>query len=65
MYSKGAWVAQLVKHLRLALVMIDDIYCPEVLRQPGIRLPAQWGVCFSLSLCPPPICELSLSFSNK
>ena len=34
--------------------------------KPCIGLPAQWGVCFSLSLCPSPCsCSLSLLFSNK
>ena len=41
---RGTWVAQLVKHLPLAQVMILESY---------IRLPAQRGACFSL--CPHPL----------
>ena len=34
--------------------------------QSCIRLPAHWGVCFSLCLCPrPPACALLFSLSNK
>ena len=62
----GTWVAQLVKWLALAQVMISGSW-----DQPGVGLPTQWGVCFSLSLRPslPFLCACTcmhaLSFSNK
>ena len=46
---RGACVAQSVKHLPLAQVMVSG---PGM--ELSIGLPAQWGICFSLSpsLCP-------------
>lgn len=56
----GAWVAQSVQCLPLDRVMVQD---PGM--EPGIRLLAQEGVCFSLS-CPFPCsCSPSLFLSNK
>ena len=58
--KRGAWVASLVEQLPLAQVMI-----PESWDGVRVRLPAQRGVCFSLSLS----CSFSLahalSLSNK
>ena len=45
-----------VKHLLLAEVMIPGSWGGA-----RIRLPTQWGVCFSLSLCPPSCSCLALS----
>ena len=62
-YLRGTWVAQMVKHLPSAQVMI-----PGSLDQaPRVGLPAQWGACFSFSLCPAPLFVrvLSLSQINK
>ena len=50
----------LVKHLPLAQVVAQG---PEIKSQVG--LPAQQGVCFSLSLCPSPLLVLSFSQINK
>ena len=51
---RGTWVDQVVKHLPEAQVMIS--------RSGDLGLPAQWEVCFFLSLCTSP-CSFSLSFS--
>ena len=59
--SWGAWVAQLVKHLPLAQSWTRG---PGM--EPLIRLFAQRGACFSLSLCLPlSACVLSLSVCVK
>ena len=51
-----AWVAQLVKHVPLAWVMIPGFWI-----EPHIGLPALQGVCFFLPLPEtPPACALSL-----
>ena len=56
---RGSWVAQSVKHLPSAQVMISG---PGI--RPHIRLPAQQGVCLSLSIClSPSRCSLTLSLS--
>lgn len=47
---RDAWVVQLVKHLSSAWGAGIG---------PHVWLPAQWGVCFSLSLCPSPACVLA------
>ena len=53
MVNRGAWVAQLVKHLPLAQVVILGSH---------VWFPAQWGACFSLTLCLRlPLLMLSLS----
>ena len=44
----GACVAQLLKGLPSAHVMISRSWDQAT---NGIRLPAQWGVCFSFSFC--------------
>ena len=66
MTQRGTWVAQWVKPLSLAQVMISGSWDGAPL---PIRLPAQQGVCFYLALCPPlppPYsCSLSLSQINK
>jgi len=60
-YSRGAWVAQLVKHFSLG----HDLLSPGM--EPRLRLPAQWGICFSLSHCPSTLLVLvhALSQINK
>ena len=53
--QSGAWVAQSVKHLPLAQVMILGSW-------DGVLHPAQWAVC----LCPSPCwCTLSHTHINK
>ena len=54
--SWGAWVAQLVKHLPLAQIMMPGFW-----DQACIGLPAQWEVYFSLWPSSYPFCVLSLS----
>ena len=56
-HTRGAWLAQSVKHLPLAQIMILGSL-DLTLRPTG--LPVHWGVCFSLSLCPSPSLVLSL-----
>ena len=46
-YFQGAWMAQLVKRLPLAWIVVPGSWI-----EPFIGLLAQWGVRFSLSLCP-------------
>ena len=59
---RGTWVAQSVKGLPSAQVMIPGSSDLE----PCVGLPADQGVCFSLSLCCSPcLCSLSLSLSKK
>ena len=50
----GTWVAQSVKHPPSTLVMISGSWDWTLRIGACVRLPAQWGVCFSLSLCSSP-----------
>ena len=59
-FSQGACVTQLVKHLPLAQVMISG---PGM--EPYLTLPAWWGVCFSFSLPLPLPTACSFPPSNK
>ena len=63
----GTWVAQSVKRATLAQVMILHLWvqahvglCADS-SEPG----GCFGFCVSLSLCPYPVCALSLSLKNN
>ena len=57
---RGAWVGQSVKGLPSAqVVILGSGIKPHI-----VGLPAQWRVCFSLSLRPSS-CSYSFSLSNK
>ena len=61
-YFQGVpgWLSQ----LSLCLWLRSQSRGPGI--KPHIGLPAQWGICFSLSLCPfPYLCSLCLSISLK
>ena len=69
LHRRDAWVAQWVKHLPSAQVMISGSpdgapsQVPYSLQmEPGVRLPAQQGICSSLPLCAsdPPLLILYL-----
>ena len=67
--KRGAWVAQSVKHLTSARVMISQLVgsrptLGSVLTARSLE-PAWDSVCVSLSLCPSPAHTLSLSLSLK
>ena len=59
--SRGAWVAQLVKHATLGFGSGRDLMVCQL--KPGIRLCADMGAClgFSPSLCPSPAHTVSVS----
>ena len=52
---RGVWVAQLARRLPLAQVIISGSWTKH-----HVQLLGQWGVCFSLSLCPS-LCSCALS----
>ena len=60
---RGTWVAQSVKCLTSAQVMISWLVSssPADSSEPG----TYFRFCVSLSLCPAPACILSLSFKNE
>ena len=59
MVSGGAWVAQSVKRLPSAQVVISGSW-----DRAAHGTSCSLGVCFSLSLCPFPTCALSPSLSQ-